>query len=191
MTSKNNRLSARDKAIQERIRRVWLRKKRERGLTQGKAAEAWGVEQSTVSNYLNGYSPFNVETVLRFAVLLDESPLTLAPELMEPYHAVLSTPRNDPDALEVEAGYRTAGHDKRSLIHEVTQLPERESAQVLQLFSTARVTGESVANMVREQQGGYMSEKEAEVLRLFRSLDPGGRDVILTLLKTMTGSTGD
>jgi hypothetical protein len=73
-------LTEEQRAIQQRLKRLWDTRGRELGLTQLAVANDWQIRQPVVSQYLNGIIPLNLKAVLRFADYLKSDPLTIAPE---------------------------------------------------------------------------------------------------------------
>lgn len=71
-------------AISKRLRSVWDAKKKPLGLTQEKAAEAFGwTAQATVSQYLRGVIPLGLDVGLKFARLLQCPPSDINPDWVE------------------------------------------------------------------------------------------------------------
>lgn len=178
--AKRRQLNEHEEAVRRRISDVWQRKKKALGLTQESAARWIGSTQAAVSNYLNGHIPFNAEAVLQFAVLLKETPLSLAPEIMGRYAAALTA--HDPEGAVIEARYHAAGHDQQILLEEVSEMPPPDIRAMLDLIGKARGSGEAVAAIVREQRAPYLSEPELNALRALESLDPADREAVRRVL---------
>lgn len=64
-----------------RLKKVWDTAKREKGLTQTKAAKALGIRQATFSQYLNGKIPLNTNFVFSLAELIGVQPGEISKEL--------------------------------------------------------------------------------------------------------------
>ena len=64
-----------------RLKKVWDTAKREKGLTQTKAAKALGIRQATFSQYLNGKIPLNTNFVFNLAELIGVQPGDISKEL--------------------------------------------------------------------------------------------------------------
>lgn len=74
-TKKRRDLTAKEKAAQQNLLRIWNSKKDELGLTQEVAADAMGYKtQGAVNQYLNGKIPLNTDATLKFALLLQVKP---------------------------------------------------------------------------------------------------------------------
>jgi|SRR5690554_352498 len=83
-----NRVSPEKKAVAERLRQVWLRKKGDLGLTQTQIAEKLDMSQSAFSQYLHGYVPTNTDLIVRIASIMDVDPRDIDPSVV-----VSSAPR--------------------------------------------------------------------------------------------------
>lgn len=83
-----NRVSPEKKAVAERLRQVWTRKKGDLGLTQTRIAEKLDMSQSAFSQYLHGYVPTNTDLITRIASILDVDPRDIDPSVV-----VSSAPR--------------------------------------------------------------------------------------------------
>lgn len=78
----NRRISVQDRENAERLKAVWDAQKKHLGLTQVKAAAVLGfANQSTVSQYLNCDISMGVETILKFARLLEVDPIRIDPTI--------------------------------------------------------------------------------------------------------------
>lgn len=64
-----------------KLKKVWEDAKRDKGLTQTKAAKALGMRQATFSQYLNGIIPLNTNFVFNLAELLGVQPGDISKEL--------------------------------------------------------------------------------------------------------------
>lgn len=77
-------LTAEEKSAASALRNLWETRRLKLGLTQEKAAFELGwKQQSAVSQYLNGQIPLNLETVLKFAKLLEVDPEMIYPRLVK------------------------------------------------------------------------------------------------------------
>ena len=85
--SKRRQPNEDEKRAAERIRKIWLSKKRELGLTQERAAELVGWTQGGFNAYINARSPLTLQAVLKFSKLLDVSPSELAPEIIDSHES--------------------------------------------------------------------------------------------------------
>lgn len=83
-----NRVSPEKRAIAERMKQVWQRKKNDLGLTQTSVAERLDMSQSAFSQYLNGYVASNTDLVIRLANVLGVDPKEIDPKIL-----VSSAPR--------------------------------------------------------------------------------------------------
>ena len=63
-----------DDAVQERIRNEWIAHKEKTGISQAKAAEFVGMNQSAFSQYLRGAVSLNTEFISKFARLVGKEP---------------------------------------------------------------------------------------------------------------------
>lgn len=70
-----------DRQNARRLRKLWEDKKDSLHLTQVKATKALGINQSAVSQYLNGYIALNTDIALKFAALLQVDPEVIKPDL--------------------------------------------------------------------------------------------------------------
>ena len=78
----NRKISESDKIAARNLRNIWEAKRESLGLTQEKAAEIMGfATQGAVSQYLNGRTALNTDTILKFASLLKVDPEDINPEL--------------------------------------------------------------------------------------------------------------
>ncbi|EPP1210983.1 LexA family transcriptional regulator [Proteus mirabilis] len=78
----NRKISESDKIAAQNLRNIWESKRESLGLTQEKAADIMGfATQGAVSQYLNGRTALNTDTILKFASLLRVDPEDINPEL--------------------------------------------------------------------------------------------------------------
>ncbi|MFU7263389.1 LexA family transcriptional regulator [Pseudomonas aeruginosa] len=63
------------------LKKIYMAKRKELGLTQEKLAEAFGMSQAGVSMYLNGMNALNVMTAARFSNLLKEPVSSFSPRI--------------------------------------------------------------------------------------------------------------
>ena len=113
MTGKTTPLTADQKKAAERIRATWLRKKEQLGLTQERAAGSVGWSQGMFNHYIHGRKALNTEAVLRFATILDEDPVALAPEILEPFAEVFGSRAG---VAEKRGSYSALKEDERRLL---------------------------------------------------------------------------
>lgn len=73
------------------MKAIFTAKKKDLKLTQEKLAEQLGVNQSSVSHYLNGVNPLNTEIAAAFAKILDVPVSDFSPRLAEVIEMVAST----------------------------------------------------------------------------------------------------
>lgn len=108
--TKRRDLTAREKAAQQNLFRIWSEKKRGLGLTQDSAADKMGFKtQGAVNQYLNGRIPLNTDTVIKFAAILEVAPKEIDKEFGQ-FEAMKPTFTGKPDRLDIHA--------------EIDQLPE-------------------------------------------------------------------
>lgn len=82
MPSKN--LTPEQKADAERLRQAFLAKKDKTGLTQIELAEKCGWEtQSSVSQYLRGKIPLNIDALTMMCLHIDADPAAISPTLVK------------------------------------------------------------------------------------------------------------
>lgn len=74
-----------------RLKAIYSAKKKELKLTQEKLAEQLGINQSSVSHYLNGVNPLNTEIAAAFAKILDVPVSDFSPRLAEVIEMVASS----------------------------------------------------------------------------------------------------
>jgi transcriptional regulator with XRE-family HTH domain len=80
-TTKRRELTAREKAAQKNLFKLWTEKKGELGLTQESAADRMGFKtQGAVNQYLNGKIPLNTDAVIKFSTLLGVDPTDIDKE---------------------------------------------------------------------------------------------------------------
>jgi transcriptional regulator with XRE-family HTH domain len=72
-----------DRDAASRLRAVWDKRKAKLGLTQAKVADAMGISQPAVSQYLDGDIPLNFLALLHFCILLECDPSTIRDDLPE------------------------------------------------------------------------------------------------------------
>lgn len=65
----------------ERLRNIWNRAKREKGVTQVDAKQKLGWSQPTISQYLNGELALNTDAIIAFAAYLGCTPGDIDPKL--------------------------------------------------------------------------------------------------------------
>jgi transcriptional regulator with XRE-family HTH domain len=68
---------------QKRLKTIWEAKKGPLGLTQENVMEALDMNQSAVSQYLNGKVPLRLAAALKFSRLLKVKPTEIRPDLAE------------------------------------------------------------------------------------------------------------
>lgn len=74
-----------------RLKAIFTAKKKELKLTQEKLADQLGMNQSSVSHYLNGVNPLNTEVAAAFAKILDVPVSDFSPRLAEVIEVVASS----------------------------------------------------------------------------------------------------
>jgi hypothetical protein len=100
MSNERKALTNYERKLAERVKRIWLRKKNDLGLSQERAAEQIGLTQGGLNHLLNGRRPINIEMVLKFSALLDETPMPIAPELISPYAELFVEGADTPPPVE-------------------------------------------------------------------------------------------
>lgn len=78
---KKRQLTATEQAECAALKKIYMAKRKELGLTQEKLAEAFGMSQTGVSMYLNGHNALNVMSAARFSSLLKEPVSTFSPRI--------------------------------------------------------------------------------------------------------------
>lgn len=81
-----------ERANAERLRALWNKKAKRLGLTQESAGDVLGMNQSAVSQYLNGRIPLGLEATLNFAALLRVDAREINPDL------TAAMPQSRPDS---------------------------------------------------------------------------------------------
>lgn len=77
-------ITQQDRGNAERLKAIWMSKKKSLQLTQVKAAALLGLaHQSTISQYLNCEIALNTDIILKFARLLEVDPVRIDPSLRE------------------------------------------------------------------------------------------------------------
>jgi hypothetical protein len=80
----NRTITPADKKAAENLRRIWAQKKDKLGLTQEEVGQdAFGSNQSLISQYLAGTIALNPVAVMKFAKVLECSPLDIRKDLEE------------------------------------------------------------------------------------------------------------
>lgn len=74
-------ITQKDRENARRLNRIWHAKIDDLSLTQELAAQALGIGQSAVSQYLNCRIALNLETIIAFAALLGCDPQDIDPDL--------------------------------------------------------------------------------------------------------------
>lgn len=88
------------------LKDIWARKRSDLGLTQEMAGAALSMNQSAVSQYLNGKIPLNLNAAIGFSRLLQEPVSAFSPRLAE---AIKNTVAGLDDALRVAAHEALSG----------------------------------------------------------------------------------
>ncbi|AJO76468.1 S24 family peptidase [Pseudomonas sp. MRSN 12121] len=78
---KKRQLTATELAECNALKRIYMAKKKELGLSQEKVAEAFGMTQTAISMYLNGLNALNVMTAARFSSVLKEPVSSFSPRI--------------------------------------------------------------------------------------------------------------
>jgi hypothetical protein len=145
-------------ALLARLNTAWENAKDNKQATQQKAALVMGYKKNSfISEMLNGKKPITVESAFKWSLYLEESPLELMREVVEPYakafHAMMNDVEDsekDKDAiiydlqkrlgeagLNAEIKEPTAEYDaltakQREILQLLTQLPGYETDLVLE-----------------------------------------------------------
>lgn len=80
-----------DIKVAKSLKATFLTKKAELGLTQVKLAEKLGMQQATVSQYLNATLPMNLENLIKFSKALQVDPESIDPKLNHRFSTVAVT----------------------------------------------------------------------------------------------------
>ncbi|RYY67202.1 MAG: helix-turn-helix domain-containing protein [Chitinophagaceae bacterium] len=80
---KKRQLTATEQAECAALKKIYMAKRKELGLTQEKLAESFGMSQTGVSMYLNGHNALNVMSAARFSSLLNEPVSTFSPRIAD------------------------------------------------------------------------------------------------------------
>lgn len=91
--------TAEDRAAHIKLKSLWEVKRKPLGLTQENVMEALDMNQSAVSQYLNGKIPLRLAAALKFARVLKVKPTEIRPDLAE------ITSEVSPEALEWAARF--------------------------------------------------------------------------------------
>lgn len=78
---KKRQLTATEQAECAALKKIYMAKRKELGLTQEKLAESFGMSQTGVSMYLNGHNALNVMSAARFSSLLKVPVSTFSPRI--------------------------------------------------------------------------------------------------------------
>jgi len=84
----NRIVTQQDKVAAKRLKKIYLRKKGELGLTQTKLGKSMKLSQSSVANYMRGEFSMNLDTVLRFSKVLEVDPHEIDPKLNKRFSVV-------------------------------------------------------------------------------------------------------
>ncbi|NMP26885.1 helix-turn-helix domain-containing protein [Rahnella sp. SAP-1] len=124
------KLTEEDLAAAKRLKSIWTSKRVALGLTQEKAADLLGFNtQGAVSHYLNGVTPLNTDTVIKFSMLLNVKPEDIKPELAEILSYVRKSPSPEPGEEISSLNVLTSQH--RELIRLFDKMPESEKIHLL------------------------------------------------------------
>lgn len=129
-----------EKTDADRFSAIWLRKKKDLGLTQEQAAAECGWTQGMFWQYLSGHRALNLEAVLKIARVLQVKPDEISPRLM----ILLTDEAHRVNAIEPKAGYNKD-------LHEWMRLGQR--CIKLGLTGTARRTVENIVEAVLIERG--------------------------------------
>lgn len=124
-------LSTEQQQAAERILNTWLKKKQLLGLTQERAAEKAGWSQGMFNHYIHGRKALNIEAVLLFAGILDEDPMQLAPEILEPVSGVFG---HGDSVREERGGYSTLTNDERNLLEKYRGLSAKRRHAIVTII---------------------------------------------------------
>jgi transcriptional regulator with XRE-family HTH domain len=124
------KLTEEDLAAAKRLKAIWTSKRAALGLTQEKAADLLGFNtQGAVSHYLNGVTPLNTDTVIKFSMLLMVKPEDIKPELAEILSYVRKSP--SPENIEENSSLSALSSQHRELIRLFDKMPESEKIHLL------------------------------------------------------------
>jgi transcriptional regulator with XRE-family HTH domain len=79
--SRRENMTQADINAANKLKSIWSAKRKELHLTQGEVADRFHINQSLVSNYLNGAQGLNLKAVMMFATVLEVDPKDIYPEL--------------------------------------------------------------------------------------------------------------
>lgn len=115
---------------ENRLREIWNKRKVELRLTQEKAAELMGFEhQSTISQYLNGKAPLNMENTIKFANVLGVKPEEIRPDLSDLFQYVRNS--GDPDFQPNQTGWMRLNAREQLLVELFKRIPEAEKDSIV------------------------------------------------------------
>ncbi|ADW76535.1 helix-turn-helix domain protein (plasmid) [Rahnella aceris] len=124
------KLTDEDLAAAKRLKAIWTSKRAALGLTQEKAADLLGFNtQGAVSHYLNGVTPLNTDTVIKFSMLLMVKPEDIKPELAEILSYVRKSP--SPEGAQENSSLSALSSQHRELIRLFDKMPESEKIHLL------------------------------------------------------------
>ncbi len=83
MPRTRRKLDPNEQDAAERLRAIWLRKKKALHLTQELVAADCGWTQGAFGHYLHGRVALNIEAVLKIARVLEVNPVEISPQLAE------------------------------------------------------------------------------------------------------------
>lgn len=90
----NRTITENDRRNAARLKRLYEAKKKQLNMTQTSLAEALGMKQGAVAQYINGHIALNYEAAIRFARLLEVDPWDIDPELDVLNHTPGNTARD-------------------------------------------------------------------------------------------------
>ena len=79
----NRTITRENLAEANRLRKTWDSRKKSLGLNQKDVAKSLGWTQGAISQYLNGHTALNTDTILTFARLLQISPNVIRPGVLD------------------------------------------------------------------------------------------------------------
>lgn len=133
------------------LKKIFMEKRKELGLTQEKAAQILGMNQGSLSHYLNGRNALNLHFSLAIASLL-EVPVS---SFSKKYGEMLSGPGVEQMALDAFKGYRSSPAGEKAFQYAVDTNVEEANAPYRQARSYPLISWVSAGE--RSESPNYLA----------------------------------
>lgn len=99
-----------DRQAAKNLKRIWIERKDELGLTQKEVADKLGISQSGLSNYMNGHTVLGFEATMKIAHFLGVPPQLIRPDIMQSWFALSGQQDVDSSEGAVDVSLNGNGH---------------------------------------------------------------------------------